>query len=224
GFDITEVSNLISKAKTLNSYIGGKDKYRESLRELQAELNPQHQVNPLSSDTRTHWNGTKLSDLLLSTEEWNSIDELAKLLHPFTQATEYIGGSQYPTLGMMIPTLIKLSRHLREFYPAITSQTVKACCNKINQSMLSRWSEPSFHSLIAAFLDLRFKQMNYVTASKKRETIAHLYSSFDTQGRSTFIQELQPLNTNSSSFFSSFYDDDYVIQNELKNISLIEKE
>ncbi|CAG8831789.1 4289_t:CDS:2, partial [Racocetra persica] len=43
GFDDTEVSNLISKAKTLNSYVSGKDKYRESLRELQAELNPQHQ-------------------------------------------------------------------------------------------------------------------------------------------------------------------------------------
>ncbi|CAG8516744.1 9228_t:CDS:2, partial [Racocetra fulgida] len=105
GFDVTKVSNLISKAKTLNSYISDKDKYRESHYELQAELNPQPQVNPLSNDTRTH--------------------ELAKLLHPFTQATGYIGGSQYPTLGMMISTLIKLLRYLREFYPAITSQTIK---------------------------------------------------------------------------------------------------
>ncbi|CAG8784873.1 5914_t:CDS:1, partial [Dentiscutata erythropus] len=116
-----------------------------------------------------------------------------------------------------------LSRHLREFYPTITSQTVKAYCSKINQSMLSRWSEPSSHSLIAAFLDPRFKQMNFVMASKKRETISHLYSLFDTQERSTFIQESQPLNTNSSSFFSSFYDDDYIIPNETENVSLIEK-
>ncbi|KAF0497100.1 zinc finger bed domain-containing protein 1-like [Gigaspora margarita] len=140
GFDVTEVSNLISKAKTLNSYVSGKDKYRESLHELQAEINLQHQVNPLSSDTRTRWSSTynllknlfllcnaivklannlkqnvnrqerqdrtKLSDLLLSIDEWNSIDELAKLLYLFAQATGYIGGSQYPTLGMMIPTLI----------------------------------------------------------------------------------------------------------------------
>ncbi|KAF0497099.1 hypothetical protein F8M41_020791 [Gigaspora margarita] len=90
--------------------------------------------------------------------------------------------------------------------------------------MLSRWSEPSSHSLIAAFLDLRFKQMNYVMASKKSETIAHLYSLFDTQEQSTFIQESQPLNTNSSSFFSSFYDDDYVTPNETENVTLIEKE
>ncbi|CAG8822173.1 12483_t:CDS:1, partial [Racocetra persica] len=102
-FDITEISNLISKAKILNSYISGKDKYHESLRELQAELNLQHQVNPLLNDTRTRWSstynllknlfllhndivrlannlkqnvnrqerqdGTKLSDLLLLTEE-----------------------------------------------------------------------------------------------------------------------------------------------------------
>ncbi|CAG8635909.1 5783_t:CDS:2, partial [Dentiscutata heterogama] len=90
GFDDTEVSNLISKAKTLNSYISSKDKYYKSLYELQAELNSQHQVNPLS-------------------KEWSSINELAKLLYPFVQATRYIGESQYPTLGMMIPTLIKLS-------------------------------------------------------------------------------------------------------------------
>ncbi|CAG8726054.1 1113_t:CDS:2, partial [Dentiscutata heterogama] len=53
-FDDTKVSNLISKAKTLNSYVSDKDKYHESLCELQAKLNSQHQVNPLSSDTRTH--------------------------------------------------------------------------------------------------------------------------------------------------------------------------
>ncbi|CAG8824645.1 15171_t:CDS:1, partial [Dentiscutata erythropus] len=82
------------------------------------------------------------------------------------------------------------------------------------------WSEPSSHSLIAAFLDPRFKQMNFVTASKKRETISYLYSLFDTQERSTFIQESQPLNTNSS----SFYDDDCIIPNKTENVSLIEKE
>ncbi|CAG8556704.1 18885_t:CDS:2 [Racocetra fulgida] len=71
-------------------------------------------------------NSLKILEALLSTEEWNSLDELAKLLHPFAQATGYIRGNQYPTLGMMIPTLIKLSRHLRDFYPTITSITVKA--------------------------------------------------------------------------------------------------
>ncbi|CAG8716569.1 4590_t:CDS:1, partial [Dentiscutata heterogama] len=152
---------------------------------LQAELNPQHPVNPLSSDIRTRWSSTynllknlllfhnaiiqladnlrqsvnrqerqdslKILEALLSTEEWNSLDELAILLHPFVQATGYIEENQYPTLGMMIPTLIKLSRHLRDFYPTITSIIVKACCRKINESMLSRWFEPSLNSLIASF-------------------------------------------------------------------------
>ncbi|CAG8636067.1 14784_t:CDS:2, partial [Dentiscutata heterogama] len=156
----TGTGNLKSHLRqALNSYVG-RDKYREKLLKLQAELNPEHLVNPLSSDTQTRWNstynllnnllllryaimrlasdlkqsvnrqerqdGTKLSELLLSAEEWNSLDELSKLLHPFAQATGYIGGSQYPTLGMMIPTLIKLSRHLQDFYPRITSSIVKA--------------------------------------------------------------------------------------------------
>ncbi|CAG8664855.1 4895_t:CDS:2, partial [Cetraspora pellucida] len=184
GFDVTEVSNLINKAKTLNSYISGKNKYCKSLHELQAELNLQHQVNLLSSNTRTQWSSTYnlLKNLFLHNaivrlannlkqKEWHSIDELAKLLYPFIQATGYIRGSHYSTLGMMIPTLIKLSHHLREFYPTIISQTVKACCSKINQLMLLRWSEPLSYSLIAAFLDSRFKQMNYIMAIEKEVTL-----------------------------------------------------
>ncbi|CAG8704944.1 12877_t:CDS:2, partial [Dentiscutata heterogama] len=136
----------------------------------------------------------KILEALLSTEEWNSLDELAKLLYPFAQATGYIGGNQYPTLGMMIPTLIKLSRHLRDFYSTITSITVKACCHKINESMLSRWFELSLNSLIASFLDLRFKKM-----------------------------KTEPSSTNSS-FFASFYDDNNDILIANKNSSSVEEE
>ncbi|CAG8773755.1 13878_t:CDS:2, partial [Cetraspora pellucida] len=118
-FDVTKVSNLINKAKTLNSYVSSKHKYYESFYKLQAELNLQYQVN-------------SLSNLLLSIEEWNSIDELAKLLYPFAQATGYIEESQYFNLEIIISTLIKLLHHLKEFYSTITLQTVKACCSKIN--------------------------------------------------------------------------------------------
>ncbi|CAG8811704.1 2616_t:CDS:2 [Gigaspora margarita] len=106
--------------------------YRDQLKKklmhsLQAELNPEHSVNSLSSDTKTCWSSTynllknllilhnailQLADHLKHTEEWKSLDKLVKLLYPFAQATSYIGGSQYPTLGMIIPTLLKLSRHL----------------------------------------------------------------------------------------------------------------
>ncbi|CAG8802786.1 21649_t:CDS:2, partial [Gigaspora margarita] len=43
--------------------------------------------------------------------------------------------------------------------------------------------------------DLRFKNMNYITPSKKRETIAHLYTLFDTQERPSSIQKPQTSNT-----------------------------
>ncbi|CAG8613935.1 15663_t:CDS:2 [Gigaspora margarita] len=43
-FNVKEVSNLIYKVKTLNSYVNSKDKYYEKLCQLQAELNSQHQV------------------------------------------------------------------------------------------------------------------------------------------------------------------------------------
>ncbi|CAG8789769.1 11561_t:CDS:2, partial [Gigaspora margarita] len=132
---------------------------------LEKECSNKYELSTGTSNLKAHLYKTKLSDLLLSIDKWNSVDELAKLLYPFMQATGYIGGSQYLILEIIIPTLIKLSRYLKEFYSTITSQTVKAYCSKINQSMLSRWSEPLSHSLIAAFLDLRFKQMNYIMAN-----------------------------------------------------------
>ncbi|CAG8726623.1 18030_t:CDS:2 [Dentiscutata erythropus] len=52
-FNITEINSLISKAKELNSYVNGKDKYHEQLRILQATLNPQHLISSLLSNTRT---------------------------------------------------------------------------------------------------------------------------------------------------------------------------
>ncbi|CAG8635004.1 6428_t:CDS:1, partial [Racocetra fulgida] len=124
GFGIIEVNGLINKAKALNSYVNGKNKYHEQLYTLQATLNPQHLISPLSSDTKTCWNstynllknllllrnaierlandlkqsinqqerqdGVKVLELLLLVEEWNSLDELANLLHPFAQTTGYI--------------------------------------------------------------------------------------------------------------------------------------
>ncbi|CAG8781943.1 8098_t:CDS:2, partial [Gigaspora margarita] len=96
-----------------------------------------------------------------------------------------------------------LSRHLRDFYPKATLQVVKAC---------------------SAFLDPRFKKINYIIPSKKRETITHLYTLFNTQEQPSSIQEPQTSNTGPSSFFSSFYDDDYVAPNETENISSVEKE
>ncbi|CAG8504208.1 2873_t:CDS:2 [Racocetra fulgida] len=167
-FNIKEVDDLINKAKTINNFVNW-DKYHEKLRRLQAELNPQHPVNP-----------------------FQVILEL-------------------------------LSCHLRDFYPTIMSITVKACCCKINESMLSRWFEPSLNSLIASFLDPRFKKISYVTSAKKNETLTYLYTLNNNQERSTSIQETEPSSANSS-FFASFYDDDNNILITNENSSLVEKE
>ncbi|CAG8666010.1 9385_t:CDS:2, partial [Racocetra fulgida] len=69
--------------------------------------------------------GIKLLELFLSLEEWISLNELVELLFPFAQVTGYIRENQYPTLGIMIPTLIKLFHHLRDFYLKITSSTIR---------------------------------------------------------------------------------------------------
>ncbi|CAG8796453.1 27726_t:CDS:2 [Gigaspora margarita] len=119
-----------------------------------------------------------------------------------------------------INNLINKTKALNSYINAV----VKSCCRKINESMLSRWFEPSSISLVATFLDPRFKQMSYVTLDKKRETIIHLNTSFDIQNRSTVTNEFQSSSTNAFSFFSSFYDDDSITIGRNKNLFSIETE
>ncbi|CAF1690006.1 unnamed protein product, partial [Adineta ricciae] len=53
----------------------------------------------------------KLSLLELTSNDWIIINELVHLLEPIYNATEYLSGSKYPTIGLALFTL----RGIKEF-------------------------------------------------------------------------------------------------------------
>ena len=57
--------------------------------------------------------GNTLNNLFLTNQEWFILDELIELLDNFAVATEALGGSNYPTLGMMYPIINSLFEHVK---------------------------------------------------------------------------------------------------------------
>ncbi|CAG8652875.1 43728_t:CDS:2 [Gigaspora margarita] len=122
---------------------------------------------------------------LPSEEEFELLKELIIILSPFDEATQFLSGSKYPTLGFMTPMLEELAHRLRHF----TGQNDEAIFvrNTILDNLIERWGDPSEIGMCCSFLDPRFKQLNFCTSDLRRKTIQIMRSQFN---------ELQPTNNN----------------------------
>lgn len=240
---LSACDNILSKAKKLNNWLVKRDRYRQSLRNIQNEFNQlstnisedsewpllededsdsepedlyeslaqssrqvkkkeQSIVEPIR-DIKTRWNSTffvlkrllqlrdaveqlakslnrhpeyqqkkdgqNLSGRLLSEEEWNELEDLLKLLSPFAQSTKLIGGAQYPTLGMMLPTISLLLSHIRQMKTSLSSSSILNVCQRIENSMLARWESPPIEAYFASYLDPRFKNLSFASNEKKKK-------------------------------------------------------
>ncbi|CAG8623251.1 18842_t:CDS:2 [Gigaspora rosea] len=118
-----------------------------------------------------------MSSFLSSEEEFELLKELIEILSPFDEATEFLSGSKYPTLGFMTPMLEELACRLKYF----TGQNDEAIFVKdtILNNLTERWGDPSEVGLYCSFLDLRFKQLNFCTRDLRRTTIQVMHCQFD---------------------------------------------
>ena len=69
----------------------------------------------------------RLNSIMLTSDEWDLIQDLIPVLQPYAEATELLGGSSYCTHSMMNPILINIKKR---FHPS-TSRGV-AAAEKIN--------------------------------------------------------------------------------------------
>lgn len=52
----------------------------------------------------------RLNNIMLTSEEWELIQDLMPVLQPFAAATEILGGSSYCTHSIMNPILIDIKK------------------------------------------------------------------------------------------------------------------
>ncbi|CAG8783334.1 21891_t:CDS:1, partial [Dentiscutata erythropus] len=140
--------------------------------------------------------GDVLDNLLLDNYEWQYLDELVLLLQPFAQSITFMRGSQYLTMDMMYPTIYKLIQHLDDISIKLTTSEIQDICEIMNDSMLSRWDEPKEIGLIASYLDPYFKNLHFLSPSKKIEIVNLLR---------TKIANLSDLSTFTTSYSYSRY-------------------
>ncbi|CAG8847160.1 21806_t:CDS:1, partial [Racocetra persica] len=62
------------------------------------------------SDFNTKKDLKYLKKILLLDDEWDAINDLVEILQPFTEATNYLGRSNYCTYLIMVPILIELKK------------------------------------------------------------------------------------------------------------------
>ena len=55
----------------------------------------------LDEDSQTRRDGELLEKINLTNAEWNAITNLLKILEPFAEATDILGGSKYATIRFM---------------------------------------------------------------------------------------------------------------------------
>ncbi|CAG8677856.1 13049_t:CDS:2 [Cetraspora pellucida] len=116
-------------------------------------------VEPIR-DVKTRWNSTYFV-LKSLTQLRDATEQLAKSLYQQPelpqkkdgQTTKLIGGAQYPTLGMMLPTISCLFTHLDQMKTSLISSNILDVCYKIEDSMFACWETPLIEAYIASYLD-----------------------------------------------------------------------
>ena len=155
-----------------------------------------------------------MRSFLPSEEEFELLKELVVILSPFDEATEFLSGSKYPTLGFMTPMLEELARRLKNFTGL--NDEVILVRDTILENLIERWEDPSEIGMCCSFLDPRFKQLNFCTRDLRRTTIQLMRRKFDelnltqitndnttpTNNEDTTLVSHQNKKTKMSAFFS----------------------
>ena len=76
--------------------------------------------------------------------------------------TRLLSGQQYPTLGLIYPTMLSLKNMLLTDFNHFKSSEAKLVRDKIEEYLSTRWDYPKVMGIYAAFFDPRFKDLYFL--------------------------------------------------------------
>ncbi|GET01416.1 zinc finger BED domain-containing protein 1-like [Rhizophagus clarus] len=159
----------------------------------------------LISEEKT--DGIRLKKIMIKDNEWELLDELCNILTPFEKATRDFSGNTYVTLSQMFPIITDLTNSLKpsdnsyevledsdnntinsdiveeessqiEVDYSNISEVLKNVKNKIYLGLKHYWAMPDEFGIMAALLDPRYKDLNFIT---DEETKVKIHSSLQIQ-------------------------------------------
>lgn len=191
------VRDLLKRCKKIAKFFRRSNKARRVLQEKQQALGLKERSMQL--DNKTRWNSAykMLSRLSksrpaisaslgvvhdtrftvpedLSAADWKLVKEMATILKPLKQASEFIGQQTHPVVGCAMPIVYQiLNVHLTQ--READAQSVKEFKQAIRSDLENRWE--SFRrqmpdvSLLAVLLDPRFKDFAFVDDRAERSRL-----------------------------------------------------
>lgn len=186
----TDACLLVAKGRAVVTFFHTSTSATELLLEKQKLLLPESEQNHrLIQDVQTRWNSTlemlarlyeqhqtlcavaadstvlgkrakELGGKLYSFEEQNEVKSLIDLLQPFKIATQTLSSDTYPTQGLILPVLKKLSLVLE--INDSDSTMIKAMKYDMSSQLESRTTDKDY-ALIASLLSPSTKQMLFVS-------------------------------------------------------------
>ena len=156
-----------------------------------------------------------IRSLLPENEEWGIIKDLCGILKPFCDGTMIMSGSRYPTFSLMAPLLHKvLEVTLKDADD--DSYLLKRIKKSISNDLQSRYDSDDIkkHLRIAAFLDLRFKNLSpiipalehgHVYEITKAELLSLAEGVSDDEPAEPNPEPPRRKKSNLSNFFSDVY-------------------
>ena len=114
-----------------------------------------------------------IRSLLPDGAEWSVIEELINILEPFAIATTVLSGSSYGTISIVSPLIHKFCSNLdRKDDDSDNIQQIKTT---IRSDLKVRYTGDSAKMLQeAAYLDPRFKHLNFLSDDEKEDTIERI--------------------------------------------------
>ena len=111
--------------------------------------------------------------LLPDGAEWSVIEELMVILKPFALATTVLSGSSYGTISIVSPLIHKFCSNLDR--KEDDCENLKQIKVAIQSDLQGRYVGDTAKLLQeAAFLDPRFKQLNFLSDDERRDTIERM--------------------------------------------------
>ena len=68
---------------------------------------------PIANDADSKRDGQRLSEIMLTKDEWELLANLCEVLKGFAEATTYLGASKYVTHSIMNPLLKEIKKHVK---------------------------------------------------------------------------------------------------------------
>ncbi|CAG8822373.1 34779_t:CDS:2, partial [Gigaspora margarita] len=141
-----------------------------------------------------------MSSFLSSEEEFELLKELVVILSPFDEATQFLSGSKYPTLGFMTPMLEELICRLKYF----TGQNDEAILvrDTILDNLIEWWEDPNLRHSTIQIMRRQFDELNLTQPTNDDTTLTNNDDNDDTilhhkkPKMSSFFSHLQTENTN----------------------------